>query len=294
MKILLIVVAIIIAMIVVCRYCTFPLSAGSAASGYTAIENIRQVSTTGNVPLAAVIVEPRTDNIVEIARHFLNSLPANVPFQIYHGNKNKRLLYKEFKPEIMSGKLTLIDLGVDNLTVQAYSALLTSKEFWDTIPAEKVLVFQTDAITCGQSFSDLKEFIKYDFVGAPMTLLINILANVLFMGKGWYPGHCCFYNGGLSLRSKSKMLKVIEKYPWDRHTPEDIWFCAFLPKVGGKLPPKNIAKKFSYEADHDLDVIPWGLHKPRKNFGELCKICPESKKIPFVPSGNDYRNLYLL
>ena len=189
--------------------------------------------------------------------------------------------------------MTLIDMGVDNLTIQGYSALLTSKEFWESLQAENVLIYQTDAITCTNAQVSIEKFFKYDYIGAPVTPLISVLINILFMGKGYITGHSRFYNGGLSFRKRSKMLAVIKEYPWDQLCTEDIWFCAFIPRVGGVLPPREVARQFSFEAEY-LTNIPWGLHKPRKEHDSLLKVCPEMKHIPFVPTHTDYRNLYLL
>ena len=182
---------------------------------------------------------------------------------------------------------------MDNLSLQGYSALLTSAEFWKSVQSERVLIFQTDAIPCRASTFNLDDFMSYDYVGAPVSKHVRALIRFLFFLKGRLVSHSNFYNGGLSYRTRSKMLEVIERYPWDELTSEDIWFCTFLPKVGGNLPPLEVARKFSYESEK-LTTVPWGLHKPRKNYEKLCQVCPEVKEIPFVPSHTDYRNLYML
>lgn len=286
----------IVAIVLICRVCVFPLSAGSVDSGLIAAKNLKQQADNTkmhNYPLVAAIIEPREDNLVKILTHFINVMPSNTHFQVYHGINNAHLIYKHFQSYIDSGKLSVWNLGVDNLTIQGYSALLTSKEFWNTIQSERVLIFQTDAITCGHSKFKIENFMQYDYVGAPVSTFISILINILFMGKGYITGHSRFYNGGLSYRTKSKMLAVIEHYPWDQKCTEDIWFCAFLPRVGGVLPTREEARKFSFESEY-LTETPWGLHKPRKEYDALCMVCPEMKQIPFVPAHTDYRSLYLL
>nr|QBK87390.1 MAG: uncharacterized protein LCMAC201_03000 [Marseillevirus LCMAC201] len=286
-------VFIVLVIILICRTCVFPLSAGSVDSGIEAAESLRSQLDIREYPLVAAIVEPREQNLVRILNHFIKVMPAYTHFQVYHGTKNQEILYKNFKSYIQSGKISLWNLGVPNLTIQGYNALLTSKEFWNTIQSERVLIFQTDAITCDKSPFNIENFIKYDFVGAPVAIYIRILISILFLGKGYITGHTRFYNGGLSYRTKSKMLAIIEKYPWDQLTTEDIWFCAFLPRVGGVLPEIKQARQFSFESEQ-LDYIPWGVHKPRKEYNKLCKICPEFKQIPFIESHTDYRNLYLV
>ena len=282
--------------IVISRTCVFPLSAGTIESGLEAAESLRRQTENrkmNDYPLVAVIVEPRKENLSKILQNFINAMPAYTHFQVYHGTNNQHVLYDNFKPFIQSGKISLWNMGVSNLTMQGYSALLTSEAFWNTVQSEHVLVFQTDAITCSQSRFKIEDFIGYDFIGAPVSTYISILINILFMGKGYITGHSRFYNGGLSFRTRSKMLAVLKEYPWDQLSTEDIWFCAFLPRVGGTLPTKEEARKFSFESEK-LTTIPWGVHKPRKEYDTLCKICPEFKQVPFIPSHSDYKSLYIL
>jgi len=281
----------ILIVIVCCNYVVFPLSAGTVDSGKQAISSLSIVPMQSCVyRLCAVIVEPREKNLVKIVNHFMKVLPDYTHFQIFHGTENKDLVYSVYGDD---PRVSLWNMGVDNLTIQGYSALLTSTEFWNCIRSENVLIFQTDAITCRKSKHKIEDFYKYDFIGAPVPSYILGLINVLFLGKGYPIFHTRFYNGGLSFRKRSKMLAVIREYPWDEKCTEDMWFCAFLPNVDGKLPSKSAARKFSFEAEN-LDDTPWGIHKPRKNYEELCRVCSEVEKIDYVPAHTDYRNLYLL
>lgn len=284
---------IVILIIVISRTVVLPLAAGTTEYGAKAVQNLKRYKISNSYPLVAAIVEPREQNLVKIINHFMTVLPQYTHFQVYHGTKNIDLIYKHFKPYILAGKISLWNLGVENLTINSYNTLLTSKEFWNTMQSERVLIFQTDAITCGRSNVQLEEFYKYDFVGAPLTKHILALIQVMFLGKGYMYGNNDIYNGGLSFRKKSKMLKVLEEYPWDGLTSEDVWFCYFLPEVGGVLPTREEASRFSFETG-ELVGTPWGLHKPRKEWDRLCDICPEVKEIPFVPAYTDYRSLYLL
>lgn len=123
-----------------------------------------------------------------------------------------------------------------------YNLLLTSKEFWENIPFDKVLIFQHDSLLLRHGIED---FLQYDFVGAPIF-------------HEHLPMPCM--NGGLSLRSKSKMLEVIEKIPYDYnlHGNEDIYFCRGIEKIGGNLPTKEGAQSFSVESVFSLGSL--GCH----------------------------------
>ena len=293
--VILITLLVFLAIVIIANVIVFPLSAGDITPGLQAIASLQnqlESRSQKEYPFVAAIVEPRKDNLVKIIQHFLRVLPANTHFQVYHGTENVDILYINFSEEINSGKMSLWNMGIDNLSIQGYSALLTSETFWNTIQSERVLIFQTDAITC-DSGVDIQEFKEYDYVGAPLSMFICVLVNLLFICKGYFLQHSRYYNGGLSYRRKSTALKVIKRYPWDRKCTEDVWFCAFIPHVGGKLPSREIARKFSFEAEN-LSGTPWGLHKPRKDYDQLCNICPNTREIPFIPSHTDYRNLYLL
>jgi hypothetical protein len=261
---------------------------------------MKAISQLKNLPndneqyrLVAAIVEPRMDNLIETIRTYMTSLPEDTHFQIYHGLNNKQILEKEFINEIRSHKFSLIDLGVENLTIQSYSELLTSIDFWNSIKSEHVLIFQTDSTTCKNSSFKIDDFMKYDFIGAPTTHIINNFIHFYFLPKGYYVNYRNFMNGGLSFRKKSKMIEVLQKYPWDGKMTEDVWICMGLSKIGGNLPTREESRKFSFEAEK-LDSIPWGLHKPRKEINKLNMICPEVKNIPTMNSNRDYRNLFLL
>lgn len=111
-----------------------------------------------------------------------------------------------------------------------YNRLMTDADFWRAIPFDKILVFQHDSQLLRKG---LEEFMEYDFIGAP---LYHIPMPAM--------------NGGLSLRSKNKMIEICEKFPYQGigvHGNEDIYFCNHMEKVGGKLPDKETAQKFCVE-----------------------------------------------
>ena len=119
--------------------------------------------------------------------------------------------------------------------------MLKTTKFWNTIPTENVLIFQTDTIL--RRFG-IDEFISYNYVGAPW----------IRYREGKNVG-----NGGLSFRKKSRMLDITKEFQDDEITMEDIYFCKYLKDED--IAPYNVAKKFSVE-----DVYyenPLGLHQPK-------------------------------
>jgi len=116
-----------------------------------------------------------------------------------------------------------------------------------------------------QAAYNLQEFLQYDFIGAPWPHLKEL-------GSG---------NGGLSLRSKSCMLKVLDNYARDEN--EDVFYSRKMKLVGCHVAPIEIAAKFSVELWY-LDRRPLGLHKAYRYLNpqdqsELKRVCPEMRAL---------------
>ena len=80
-------------------------------------------------------------------------------------------------------------MNVDNLTIRDYNRLFTNKSFYDYIPTETFLIFQTDTMIFKEHKNLINNFLEYDYVGAPWLACKQV------------------GNGGLSLRisiNKSK------------------------------------------------------------------------------------------
>ena len=119
---------------------------------------------------------------------------------------------------------------------QAYSKALTSPEFWKLITTPKVLLIQTDTWMCNGARKHLKNFLKYDYVGAPWT------SSRRRCPKKWVG------NGGFSLRDREAMLRITQSFrPEPDYLNEDLFFCSHM-QDSEKLPNKEVAEHFSREA----------------------------------------------
>lgn len=125
-----------------------------------------------------------------------------------------------------------------------YNTLLTSVDFWKSIPFEKVIIVQHDS---GILRTGIDEFITWDYVGAPWC----------WQHQGG--------NGGFSLRTKIVMQFIVERYTWGgmREGNEDVWFCNLMHREGiGELAPRKVCSKFSVEGIYQLGTF--GYHDPAK------------------------------
>jgi len=206
----------------------------------------------------AVIVEPRQHKAMEfVLDNILNNLPKSWNIIIMHGSTNKEYIENIINVKLhrFKNRISMVDLKVENLTIPDYNALLKSKEFYDHIPTEIFLVFQTDSVICNKEMLD--KYLKYDYVGAPWNDDNNV------------------GNGGFSLRRKTKMLEILEKCPKEKHPHEDRFFsysCVDIYK-----PSFEEAKEFSVETVYNNKSFAvhksWAYLKPEeleKNINE-CK-----------------------
>ncbi len=194
--------------------------------------------------MQAVILEPREHK----ALRFVVSCVLQVvkcPIKIFHGTKNVEFVRKivdELKLEEPGS------LGVSNLTREEYSAFLMSWDFWDSLTAEHILIFQTDSIPFLESPFKIEEFLKYDLIAAPWS-------------------NRDIGNGGFCLKRRSVCLEVIKRY-WTTpelvktklHTGhEDVFFSTLFKQFGKLLPSFETAKTFSIESIFNQDAF--GCHK---------------------------------
>lgn len=128
------------------------------------------------------------------------------------------------------------------VTKDVYSKILKDTAFWERFAEEKILIFQYDCICC-QPLDP--RFLVYDFIGAPCGTNGTI------------------FNGGLSLRSKSKMIEAI-KANIVCDEIEDYFFTNSLREIGAQLPDMQTSIEFSVESMYR--VLPFGVHGTDKNY----------------------------
>lgn len=209
----------------------------------------------------AVIVEPRKHPAMPlVVKNFLTHLPATEwNILVMHGVSNKTFV-EENVWVLDPLRIQMHEMpSCHNLTINDYNCLLSSREFYERIPTETMLIFQTDTMIVNPD--RLREFLDYDYVGAP-----------------WSDG--AVGNGGLSLRKKSKMLERIARNPrYPYWLNEDIYFSQdpFLKK-----PDAETASIFSTETVFNEESF--GIHKAwdyitKEEFEKLVDRCPDVRTL---------------
>jgi hypothetical protein len=199
----------------------------------------------------AVIVEtrniPNLDIIIKNHMFYLDGWGLIV----VHWNNNEDYILDCLK-DIEGVKLAKFEAN----SPDKYNRLLTGEAFWNMIPAEKVLIFQSDSLMLRCCVED---YLNYDYIGAPW-------AHIIIQGG----------NGGFSLRSKSACLEVIKEHKYDPslYGNEDLYFSRFIKNIA----PKHICQQFSVETIYFPKPI--GIHAVDKHLkpDEVSFILTESLK----------------
>jgi hypothetical protein len=181
----------------------------------------KKPSPTPNITTSdkvAVIVETRrSGNIIPLILHFSAVLGPTWPVIIYTSAEN----FGSFSTSAAllrhqrSGRIIVRPLaeGIYFWNWDSVSVFLTTRWLWeDLAPADHILMFQSDSMLCANAARSVEEFFEYDLIGAPID-------------PHWGTG----YNGGLSMRSRKTILRVLDEWDWSKEEgrlAEDQWFYA--------------------------------------------------------------------
>ena len=246
-----------------------------------------------NEKYTAIIIEPRKHKALQfVLENFIENLSNEWNIIIFHGNQNINFInniLNNISSSLKNHKdrISLINLRIDNLTINEYNKLLFSKELYNHIPTEVFLIFQTDTMICKDFKNMINDYIQYDYVGAPWGIrrikefnrivttpdyknpyeLYKMLIGYLgFSIKNKNKIEKLIGNGGLSLRRKSKMLEIINKCP-NQNMNEDVYFS--IPcknEIHLNKPSYEDALLFSNESTYTENSF--GVHKPWGNMDE--------------------------
>jgi hypothetical protein len=216
----------------------------------------RLINYTPTIPkksdYVAMILELRNfeymETILKTVIYYLNETKSKNKWglQIFHGEKNKKQIEsitKNWK------NIQLVNLNINDITKLDYSNLLKTTDFWEKVNGKKILTFQTDSILLR---SGIDEFLEFDYVGAPWKKSKD----------GYFVG-----NGGLSLRTKDRMIEITKEHNNITEEWEDTFFVKHLK--GNGVADIETASRFSME-----DVFypnPLGIHNPIKINTNLLK-----------------------
>jgi hypothetical protein len=206
----------------------------------------------------AVYIEFRIlDHSEAIVKNCINMLDEQWSHTIVCGNDNCEQMYNIC--EKINNGIKIIKLDMNNVTYNDYNNLLLTKEFWNMFKGEKILLYQSDSLILKHNIGD---FLNYDFVGAPFNKNSKVILGMEQVG-----------NGGLSLRSKSTMIEILNNK--DRcdtqysnvslshkitnkldNILEDIFFCQNMQNLKiGDVANYDVARRFCMDTIFNEDAF---------------------------------------
>jgi hypothetical protein len=204
----------------------------------------------------AVLIEYRCFPHLEfLIRNSIIKLGSEWSHTIICGNINYEYMVNLCK--LISSNIKVIKTNYDNLNQSTYSIFLASLDFWNLFTGNKILIYQEDSCIFK---SNINDFIKWDYIGAPWPKNQNDNIN----GVG---------NGGFSLRTKQCMIDVINKISIEdtlynestrnymKNTnmvigPEDVYFSLnMIVHNIGKVADWDSAYIFSTESFNNIDSL---------------------------------------
>lgn len=168
---------------------------------YDTIADLRPKVSTEK---AAVIMEIQMlDNLIPIIVHFFSVLGPDWPIHLWTSKDNfdqlktSRSLRREFE----AGRFHIREFPSETFSLATHdevSSFFTKPWIWEAMsPYKHLFFFQPDSIICSRSGSSVDDFLKYDFIGAPIDESRGI-------GMGW--------NGGLSIRNRTMCLDIVREH----------------------------------------------------------------------------------
>jgi hypothetical protein len=207
----------------------------------------------------AVFIEfRRLEHTELLIRNCIVKLGEKWTYTIICGNNN--YLFYKIMCEKINRNINIINIKCENMSQNEYNNFLLQEKFWNLLTGKKILIYQEDSFIFKYNIDD---FTEWDFIGAPIISLKDIYS----------------LNGGLSLRTRTKMIQTIrlktnndtddqeifnkvKQYIETNELekiPEDVWFSYFMVKFKlGKVADFETAKKFSSEMISSSDVF--GMH----------------------------------
>ena len=235
--------------------------------------------TSVSTKSAMVIVEPRKHkHMRHVVENFDAHMPPEYDLYVFHG-KSAEDFVRDATSGVRRRQVHLRRLETDNMTADEYNALLKDPAaFWGRIDAENILIFQTDAVLCGQSKRSIRDFEHLAYIGC---------AYDARAGPGTHWGKDAFWGvGGLSFRKKSAALACLNAGPNAGSTTkaEDVFFSNCV-EAGHGLKPEDGLQLSSFCSQNNFLAHSFGAHRihdmmAKDQLADFVEYCPEAR--PFL------------
>jgi hypothetical protein len=167
----------------------------------------------------AVIIEPRQlPKVLDVITNFRSVLSTSEWHIVFYCGVNNKSYWEEYintQPNTYPtlSNIEIRELEYENLTPIQYNDMLKRKDFWESLQGEYILIFQLDTWLNPTSQYTINDFItrQYSYIGGNQPYVWD---EFIVLDKLKIPYHQNgSFNGGLSLRKRQDMIKIIEEIP---------------------------------------------------------------------------------
>lgn len=229
-----------------------------------------------------LFIEPRIhERTTKILNYYVSVIGKNWNYVFYCGKNTKKYWEKSDLNKIYE----LRELDVVNFnTEDLYSDFMKQKKLWESLYGEFVLTMQIDTWITNDYGYTIDDFIKLNksFIGGNMSyhyIETYIREDICFEYDN--------FNGGLSLRKRKDMIKIINSFPPQKTSSnpdlinrniftdaEDVYFLLGCYKLGLPLGDDEDSSHFTVHTVFKEKF--WGIHKPHKTIeDDLIKHYPK-------------------
>lgn len=196
-----------------------------------------------------LLVEPRIIEYIPSLIETYHKYLVDWNFIFYCG-KGKKQYWKS----LLNNYIEIRELDVDNFnTPSKYSFFMKQKQLWESLYGDYVLTIQTDTMIMNIEPYNIDYFINLNksYIGGNMNFRWNELSRESIYFDNYN------FNGGLSLRKRLDMIKVIETFPpvlFNDKTiysskietdAEDVYFTIGCYKLGMTLGDDDASSHFA-------------------------------------------------
>lgn len=180
-----------------------------------------------------LFIEPRKIiYVTNVLTRAVNVLKSNWNYVYYCGKGDK-----SYWKNILHPFIEIRELDVNNLTADEYSIFLKKKSLWLSLSGEYVMTLQVDAwiVNCPPYTIDYFLNLNKSYIGGNSNYAWDT-----WEIHGFQTPRIRNFNGGLSLRKRKDMIRIIETFPLCgeypplpcqiTNYPEDVYFtiCGYL------------------------------------------------------------------
>lgn len=243
----------------------------------------KNISNSNNY---AVIIEPRSEHhlLDAVCKNVMYFLPSDWNLIVYSFDENK------VREKIKNIDFIFYKTSKSSFTLEEYSDLMMTEEFWNNIPGENVLIFQTDSYITRYFTNDyINKLIKYPFVGSVYKIVDFKNKCDCCAGRDYCDKNIISFDenrnfsmsGGFSFRNKRAMIDCIRRVSKNdiidykiKHNQnvilpfisyEDSYFENALFLLNYELPDKDTCLEFCLEAIYKL-TNSYARHGINKDF----------------------------